>query len=79
MKRNHHCHFPGCKVETVPERLMCYEHWRKVPQYIQRKVWLHYQKGQCNGKVRPKKEWFDAVREAIEAIQNPEPYQVFQP
>lgn len=60
----HHCHARGCLVEVKPEMLMCFQHWRQVPQKIQRAVWKHYRSGQCDDK-RPSLEWHEAADAAI--------------
>ncbi len=66
-RESHHCHARGCKVETKPEMLMCYRHWKMVPALFQKAVWKHYRHGQCVDK-NPSKEWIKAADDAIEAV-----------
>lgn len=63
-ERPHTCHARGCSVPVPPERLMCLDHWRRVPRAVQRAVWRAYRPGQCDDK-RPSAEWFVAADAAI--------------
>lgn len=63
----HHCHAVGCEVAVPPELLMCRVHWAMVPKRLQRAVWAHYRKGQCDDKS-PSREWLDAADAAILAV-----------
>lgn len=60
----HTCHARGCDIPVMPERLLCYAHWLRVPLKIQQAVWRSYRPGQCDDK-RPSKEWFLAADAAI--------------
>jgi len=68
MTAPHHCHANGCNRACKPEMLMCYPHWRMVPVDLQRDVYRHYRKGQCDDK-NPSPEWLRAARAAIDAVQ----------
>lgn len=59
----HRCHARGCSIPVKPQMLMCLQHWRMVPQTIQRAVWATYRAGQCDDK--PSLEWHDAAAAAI--------------
>lgn len=63
----HHCHAEGCSKNIPPKRLMCGRHWRKVPQPIQRLIWLYYRVGQ---EVRkdPSRAYMAAQRLAVAAV-----------
>lgn len=61
---DHTCHARDCVVAVPPEMLMCLRHWRRVPRDVQRGVWLHYRRGQCDDK-RPSRLWHDAADAAI--------------
>lgn len=50
---------------------MCLKHWRMVPKDLQRAVWRHYRRGQCDDK-RPSQEWFAAADAAIQAVASKE-------
>jgi hypothetical protein len=64
----HMCHAVECKREVPPLLLMCPRHWRLVPKEIQHRVYTHYRRGQCDGKVRPSAAWHLAAAEAIAAV-----------
>jgi hypothetical protein len=63
----HHCHATGCRYQCPPEKLMCWKHWSKVPVELQRAVYRHYRRGQCND-MNPSREWVDAALAAIRAV-----------
>lgn len=65
----HTCHIPNCTATVPPERLMCVSHWRMVPKHLQREVWRHYRRGQCDDK-RPSTEYLAAARAAITAVED---------
>lgn len=65
---NHHCHAKHCKVEVPPKMLMCYKHWKLVPQPLQSAVWEHYQRGQEERMVAPTSEWHEAADAAIDHV-----------
>lgn len=68
----HTCHAKNCKVVTPPKMLMCRRHWYLVPKALRDRVWATYQTGQEVGRVRPSREYFAAVREAIDAVEQAE-------
>lgn len=59
----HLCHAIGCTTEVVPERLMCFKHWRLVPENIRREVIAHYRDSDVQSR-----EWLKAARAAIHAV-----------
>jgi hypothetical protein len=63
----HHCHARGCARSCKPEFLMCPTHWAMVPASLQREVYRHYRRGQCDDK-QPSREWFIAAERAIVAV-----------
>lgn len=63
----HICHARGCKTPVKPELLMCFKHWKMVPRNLQRNVWKHYRRGQCDDK-NPSLEWHAAADAAIKAV-----------
>lgn len=69
MTSHHTCHIPNCTAAVPPERLMCVKHWRMVPRDLQRDVWRHYRKGQCDDK-NPSTAWLNAAHAAIAAVEN---------
>lgn len=66
-ERPHTCHARGCSARVPPELLMCGRHWRMVPRDLQRAVWRHYRKGQCDDK-EVTRAWLAAADAAIEAV-----------
>lgn len=64
----HTCHIPYCLTVVKPELLMCLTHWRKVPKQIKKRVWLHYQDGQCNLSPPPSRQWHQAAKDAINHV-----------
>lgn len=60
----HHCHALGCDRPCAPERLMCVQHWKRVPAAQRQEVWNHYREGQCRDK-NPSLAWLIAARRAI--------------
>lgn len=64
---SHTCHARECQKEVPPVMLMCRRHWAMVPKDIQRRVWAHYRRGQCDDK-NPSREWIDAANDAITAV-----------
>lgn len=66
--RDHECHAKGCKKQVPPALLMCAKHWKMVPKDIQRRIWEHYQPGQERFEKRPTKAYFEAFREAVDAV-----------
>lgn len=67
MEREHHCHAVGCNTACQPEHLMCFAHWRQVPDIIQRAVYRHYRPGQCDD-MHPSENWHKAADAAIAAV-----------
>lgn len=65
----HHCHVYPCGKPVCRSKLMCIDHWRAVPAGLKLDVLKYYQPGQENRKVRPSKEWLQAARAAINAVQ----------
>jgi hypothetical protein len=65
----HTCHIPDCNVGVKPELLMCLVHWKMVPKALQREVWRHYRRGQCDDK-QPSAEWIAAAHAGIAAVQS---------
>ncbi len=67
MTDEHHCHARGCKKVTKPEMLMCFAHWKIVPEELQKAVWANYRVGQCNDK-KPSEAWHKAANAAISYV-----------
>jgi hypothetical protein len=63
----HCCHVPYCTKVVPRERLMCWWHWKMVPADLQKEVWRHYRKGQCDD-MKPSSEYLAAARAAIDAV-----------
>jgi hypothetical protein len=66
--RAHECHAKGCTTQVPPALLMCAKHWRMVPQALKNRIWDTYQPGQERGNVEPTDAYFEAQREAVEAV-----------
>lgn len=64
----HTCHAERCTKEVPRTMLMCRKHWFMVPPSMRIEVVKHYQRGQCDGKVRVSKEWVKAARAAIDEV-----------
>lgn len=64
----HNCHARNCEVPVPPKMLMCRRHWYMVPREMRNRVWNTYQRGQEIGQVLPTEAWFEASKEAIEAV-----------
>ena len=63
------CQAVGCTATIEGWRLMCREHWAKVPPHLQTAVWASYQPGQEKaGGPRPSGEYLEAARCAIAAV-----------
>jgi hypothetical protein len=63
----HRCHAIGCATVIESFKLMCREHWAKVPPALQTAVWASYRPGQEHDK-RPSSEYLEAARLAIAAV-----------
>jgi hypothetical protein len=63
----HRCHAPDCEVEVHPRLLMCYAHWRLVPQRLKKKVWDEYRPGQEIRKD-PSEAYLKAAFAAIQSV-----------
>lgn len=61
------CQAVGCTATIEGWRLMCREHWAKVPPDLQTAVWASYRPGQENDH-RPSGEYLEAARRAIAAV-----------
>jgi hypothetical protein len=61
------CHARGCPTVIESFRLMCRDHWRKVPAELQTAVWAAYRHGQEND-GEPSREYLEAADKAIEAV-----------
>ena len=44
--RDHECHWPGCEEQVPPAMWGCREHWRRLPHYLRRQLWMAYEIGQ---------------------------------
>lgn len=64
---DHLCHAYGCEKMIKPELLCCAEHWRMVPDVIQKEVWAAYRRGQEQDK-KPSIDWLIAADRASIAI-----------
>ena len=60
----HTCHATACRVVVKPELLMCYAHWKMVPQRLKTAVYAAYRPGQCND-MSPSTTWHAAADAAI--------------
>lgn len=62
---DHHCHWPGCKLQVPRAHLMCGGHWYTVPKPLRDRVLEHYVMGQelHPGMIVP--EYFDAVNAVL--------------
>lgn len=54
-----------------PRLLMCPGHWRRVPRYLQDRVWATYVPGQ-EARKDPSKAYLDAAEAAIAAVDEQE-------
>lgn len=69
------CAAPGCSVTIANSLLMCVDHWRRVPDEIQKKV---YDRARDLQKADPRggatqfrktlDEYYSVVKEAVEAV-----------
>lgn len=69
---NHKCHAVDCDAETPRWKLMCGKHWAMVPQSLRKQVLDHYERGQCDGRVRPSVLYLRAARAAISYVRDKE-------
>jgi len=69
--KDHHCHAKGCTAKVPPERLMCFRHWRMVPQDLQNEVYRHYRRGQCYD-LQVTGEYLQAAKRAVQAVEHAE-------
>jgi hypothetical protein len=67
MVNNHACHAVDCDTPCKPEYLMCFHHWRMVPQRLAKAVYATYRHGQCDDKA-PSREWMVAANAAIRHV-----------
>lgn len=44
--REHHCHWPGCKVQVKPALWGCRKHWFMLPALLRARIWATFQPGQ---------------------------------
>jgi hypothetical protein len=42
----HHCHWPGCTIETPASLHMCKSHWYTLPKHLRDLIWRYYVPGQ---------------------------------
>jgi hypothetical protein len=63
----HTCHAIGCEEEVKPEKLMCLNHWRMVPDELKVQVYQAYVVGQCRTK-KPSRLYLEVARRAITAV-----------
>lgn len=63
----HHCHALRCRTKVRPELLMCPRHWRMVPIPLQRAVYRHYRRGQCDD-MEVTQAYLDAADAAINVV-----------
>lgn len=59
----HHCHWPGCTVETPPAMWGCRKHWFTLPHSIRSAIWKAYRPGQEVDK-KPSREYLEAALHA---------------
>lgn len=64
----HRCPADGCSLMVNTDKLMCYKHWKLVPEDIQKKVYRTYYAKQRNGTQANEQAHYDAMQEAIEAV-----------
>lgn len=57
------CAIPGCNNHCSPNKLMCFGHWKMVPQDIQKRVYQHYRSGD---KGQHGRACIDAIRSVHE-------------
>jgi hypothetical protein len=60
-KSTHECAAPGCTRVISRSLLMCGEHWRMVPQSIQRSVYHHYRNGGAAEYLAARQSAIDSV------------------
>lgn len=60
--RNHACHWPGCTKQVPPAMWGCLPHWKRIPRYLQNKIWQAYRPGQEKD-MRPSQSYLDAADE----------------
>jgi len=62
----HPCQAIGCSTPIERWKLMCADHWARVPAELQTAVWAAYRHGQEDDK-RPSVEYLEAADKAIAA------------
>lgn len=60
----HRCHAKGCDAECPPRHLMCYRHWRALPEDLKDLVRRRYEPGQ-EVKKNPTSAYLAAIYVAI--------------
>ena len=63
--RQHHCHWPGCKIRVAPKFWGCHAHWYALPKVLRDRIWLTYRPGQ-EVDMTPSEEYIAAAR-AVQA------------
>lgn len=67
IRTSHECAVPGCERLIALDRLMCLQHWARLPLRLKRDVWGTYRKGQeLDGEIS--REYLDAVNAAVAYI-----------
>jgi hypothetical protein len=74
----HHCHWPGCTVEVVPQFWGCLTHWYTLPEPIRHDIWRHYRRGQEKNK-NPSRAYIRAAQRARDWIYDHYPDALPQP
>jgi hypothetical protein len=65
--RSHVCHWPGCGKQCKPAYWGCFNCWRRLPKYLQDKIWAAYEVGQ-EATMTPSREYVAVAREVREWI-----------
>jgi hypothetical protein len=60
--RNHHCHWPGCKVQVPPAKWGCLKHWYMLPRVLRNRIWETYRIGQ-EVNMTPSREYMEVALE----------------
>lgn len=62
MATTHKCPVKGCERQVINSRLMCVQHWRRVPCGLQQAVWRTYRKAPSSALHR------SAMQAAVAAV-----------
>ena len=69
---SHACAIPGCSVQIMDGKLMCYSHWQLVPGHLQRQVndtWRNTTRGKPEDRLQARNKYRTARDQAIAAVE----------